>query len=93
MTKYKQAQLIDSFSYNGQSVECHLMPNGTLLILHFKTASREIIAAYNSLKDHLDEAGIANKFEEIKARIVNESVVKPVSGKRRKQMNLFASVK
>ena len=89
--KQKRAKLIDSYSYNGQAVELHLMSNGTLLILHFKTASREILASYNSRKDNLDEMGIANKFEEIKTRIINRSVVRPVKGKGRNQTNLFAA--
>jgi len=90
-TSQKRPKLIDKFVYNGRTVECYLMPKGTLLILYFKTASREIIESYNSIKDHLDEIGIADKFDEIKTRIINESVVRPLRGKRKMQTNLFAS--
>ena len=88
---HKRPKLIDSYVCNGKTVECHLMPNGTLLILYFKTHSREIIESYNSIKNQMDEVGIANKFEEIKKQIMNGSAAKPVTGKRRDQSNLYAA--
>lgn len=61
---------IDRFDYNGEILLLWLMPNSTLLLLRQDSATNRTLEQYNSRKDALDEIGMANKFDEIKERMI-----------------------